>query len=518
MIYFDLLYPSKEDRESGRSEIRVNDELFDDLQLIKLISGDIMNESDYVKFKTEIAYLPTDKEVILFRQRVLEDYKNNPLFISDLLQVCSKLKEKTPERKYNIWDTPIPYHKKLKEYLDLLKYNYAILYSTKFNDDYHFESEVFQNVVKFLNNQAYQDNLMEIINKVSDVLDAKSIEFSVNNTFGLILNHVRLVSLKNEMQIPFMVEGKWRKKSIVNEECYLDASQDWILESNLNEIYTKTLIRLCDFIIQVNNCIVKAFKNIERDSSYYEIGIKLLKYYKELHIPFCKPEILSTEDSVIDTKDLYNVVLSIKLKKNKDESDLFLQCNDYSNYTGKIAVITGINSGGKTEFLRSLGYGQIFMQLGYMLPAKTYSADIVNYIGTLFSSDEDTDTVHGKLEKELVDIKKISRNMKPRSLLLMNEILATTSEEEGTLIACDVIRAFAETKSNIICVTHLYDLAIIVVNKELILPKGEEAINYIAEMLPDNNGEMYGTYRIVRGRPEKNIWVKEVMKNIRFNI
>jgi hypothetical protein len=94
---------------------------------------------------------------------------------------------------------------------------------------------------------------------------------------------------------------------------------------------------------------------------------------------------------------------------------------------------------------------------------------------------EDIYTVHGKLEQELVGIKKISQQIEHHSLILINELLASTSEEDGTQIAAEVLHAFANTRSNIIFVTHLYELAILAESGKLLLPEGEKAVNYVPD-------------------------------------
>lgn len=281
--------------------------------------------------------------------------------------------------------------------------------------------------------------------------------------------------------------------------------------NNLNEIYSKTLVHLCDFAMKLNRKIVKPFKMMGKEISYYKVGIRLQDIYAKLQINSCLPQISDMKEGRLQFSNLYSLYLLMKYyKEEKTEDIINIQSNCYSNDHGRVAIITGVNSGGKTIFLQSIGMAQILMQLGFYVPAASYHSSIASYIASLFAKEEDQNTIHGKLEKELVSIHELSRNIKQNSLILMNEILATTSEEEGSRIMADVIRAFSITKSNILFVTHFRQLADMVENQSMILEEGERAVNYTTESIHAEGGRVK-TYHIVPGKPQKDIWEQELI-------
>lgn len=513
MIYLDLLYPTRELREEKRINKTVSNNLTLDLQLQEFICSDIMSKKEFDQLCSEIDYLPVDEQIIKYRQEVLQDFINNPRFIKHLMEVCEKLTYKPPERKYNIYSQPVALHDKLKDYIDLVKNNFKILFESYLTPEKELKSEVMIKLLQFLSDPRHKTNAKEIINQITATLDAQAVEYSLKFTYGQSMSHVQIVNLKSDNVVP-MKDGKgWRKNKIIDTEHYVDASVNWILENNLNDIYQNTLLKLCDYMQRLNNRIVLTFKQLYQDSTYYNIGVNLYRLCCNYQLPVCKPAILQSHENKIEAKELYSLYLTVQLHKQEEQERIKgIQSNNYTNNQGKIVIITGVNSGGKTIFLQSVGLAQLFTQLGFFVPATSYTSSIAQYIGTLYAMSEDIHTVHGKLEQELVSIRQLTQQIKKHSLILINEILASTSEEDGTVIAADVIKALAHTNSHILFVTHLYDLAVMADNGELPLPEGITVINYITERLADDDGELHGTYHIIPGQPLKDIWEKNLIE------
>lgn len=512
MIYLDLLYPTKELREESRINKTASDNLITDLCLQEFICSDIMSKKEFDQLCSEINYLPVDEQIIKYRQDVLQDFINNPRFIKRLMEVCEKLTYKPPERKYNIHSQPTPLHEKLKDYADLVKNNFRILFESYLTPETELKSEVMIKLVEFLSNPKHKTNANEIINQINTVIDGQAVGYSLDFTYGKCMNFAQIAYIKNDNVIPMKEVKGWRKNRIIDYDHYVDASADWILANNLNEIYQKTLLKLCDFMQKLNNRIVLTFKQVYQDSVYYNIGVNLYKLCLTYQVPVCKPTILSSCDNLLEAKDLYSLYLTVQLHKQDNQEGIkAIQSNNYTNSHGKIAIITGVNSGGKTIFLQSLGFAQLLTQLGFFVPASSFTSSIAQYIGSLYAMSEDLQTVHGKLELELVNIKKLSKHIQKHSMILVNEILASTSEEDGTVIAADMIRALAHTNSHIVFVTHLYDLADMADNRKLFLPPGVNAVTYITERIADDNGQLHGTYHIIPGKPLKDIWEQNLI-------
>lgn len=504
MEYFDLLYPSEEKRIQGRKK-SISKSLLSDLQMHELVKNGLIEETDYQFLMTEMEYLPTDPEIIQYRQTILLDLIRNPIFMNEFENLCTTLREKVTDKKYDIWEPATPIYKNLLEYIRVLSLNKHILFNTKLTIEHEMESDLFRNVLDFLQTEDYSKALSEIITQMKSVLESDAIQYRVSYAYGKVIQYLEIDVVHSDQVAPTIKKRGLLKKNIVNDSNLISAD-NIILSNNLNEMYTKTIIKLCELAARINNVIVLPLKKMAKELRYYRIAIKIYNLCNEARIHQCMPDLTQRSRGRLAINQL------CPLQLFQPRMQRSLTTNDYSNEDGKIAIITGANSGGKTIFIQSLGIAQIFMQLGYFVPAMSYDADVMNYIGSLFTNIEDVDTIHGKLEQELVDVKEIAKELKPNSMLLMNEILATTSEKEAAQIMAEIIRAFSVSESNILCATHMCSFAEMVEDKTLILESGQKAINYIAEQRVDENNKRYNTYHIIKGKPNRIMWEDELIQ------
>ena len=96
------------------------------------------------------------------------------------------------------------------------------------------------------------------------------------------------------------------------------------------------------------------------------------------------------------------------------------------------------------------------MQCGMMVPASVYGNDIYDNILTHFSRREDQAMNRGRLEEELKRMDWIVKSIRGNSLVLLNESFASTTEQDASIIAEDIVRAFYDNGITTYMVTHLY--------------------------------------------------------------
>ncbi len=516
MVWFDLLYPSEEKWEQGKAGERVSASLAHDLQLERMVEDHVLDREEFAGLCQELEHLPVDREVILFRQEVLQDLIHNPHFLDKCSDFCKRLKNNVPTKR-NIWNPAEPVYKNLEEHIGILEANYHALCTANLGADTEFKSGALAQLAYFLENNEYKDRLREIIGLLKEILTAGAVRYLPEYTFGQVMESVVIQGLSRENT--YVTKEKGLLKKTVVDRDYLIPADNIILSNNMEEIYSKTIVRLCDFASRLNSTIVNAFRRIQREVPYYRAGIRLYEMYRGRELQPCLPQVEEGCGAGMEFTNLYPAHLLAR--KPVDE----IQSNSYSNKEGRIAVITGHNSGGKTTFLQAVGTAQIMMQLGFFVPADFYRASAAAFICSLYAGNEDADTIYGKLEQELMAVKTAAARLKEGSLLLMNEIFATTSEKEGADIAAEVLHAFSHTHSHIIFVTHLKGLADMVEDKKLALADGEYAVNYVTEQ-KEQTEQIEGTkqaegtgagvkrvkktYRIVKGHPEAGIFEREL--------
>lgn len=522
MVWFDLLYPSEEKWEQGKACDKVSTSLAHDLQLERMVEDRVLNREEFTGLCQELGHLPADREVILFRQQVLQDLIHNPHFLDKCSDFCKRLKNNVPTKR-NIWNPADPVYKNLEEHISVLEANYHVICTANLGADTKFQSDALVQLSYFLESNEYKDRLREIIGQLKEILAAGAVRYLPEYTFGQVMESVIIQGLSRENT--YVMKEKGLLKKVVIDRDYLIPADNIILSNNMEEIYSKTIVRLCDFASRLNSTIVNAFRRIQREIPYYRAGVRFYEMYRGLELQPCLPQVEEGYGAGVEFTNLYPVHLLARKPVGE------IQSNSYSNKEGRIAIITGHNSGGKTTFLQAVGTAQIMMQLGFFVPADYYKASAATFICSLYAGNEDADTIYGKLEQELMAIRAAAGMIKEGSLLLMNEIFATTSEREGADIAAEVLHAFSHTHSHMIFVTHLKCLADMVEDKKLALADGEQAVNYVteqkerteqikgAEPLQEaerNEGTDAGvkrvrkTYRIVKGHPEAGIFEKEL--------
>jgi DNA mismatch repair ATPase MutS len=146
------------------------------------------------------------------------------------------------------------------------------------------------------------------------------------------------------------------------------------------------------------------------------------------------------------------VCLTFKIDRRVVGNDLSADGRDF-------VIVTGANQGGKTTFLRSLGLAQLMMQCGMFVPAESFSANLCSHVFTHYRREEDATMKSGKLDEELKRCSAIVDQIAPDAILLFNESFASTNEREGSEIARQITSALLERRAKIVFVTHLYDFA-----------------------------------------------------------
>lgn len=201
-------------------------------------------------------------------------------------------------------------------------------------------------------------------------------------------------------------------------------------------------------------------------------------------LPICFPKVCSNKDISFSGLKECSMALARHIE---------VIGNDVDIRDKMLLVVTGANQGGKSTFLRSIGIAQVMMQCGLFVSAESYESGIFSGIYTHFTRREDVQMNSGRLDEELGRMEQMIRHLKPDSLMLLNESFATTTEQEGSEIAYDIIRALIEAGVKVLTVTHLLSFAKKCCNQGM---KGAEFLS--AERL--ENGER--TFRMVQGEPE----------------
>ena len=190
---------------------------------------------------------------------------------------------------------------------------------------------------------------------------------------------------------------------------------------------------------------------------FYNRWAELTEKLQATGMPVCKPEILEPDERNCTFKDVYNLKLAIN-KIRGEEINIIVNDFDFSDER-RIYILTGPNRGGKTIFTQAIGLAMLMAQWGVYIPASAAAVSPCDNIYTHFPADENDTVDLGRLGEESQRLSGIFEVATRRSLLLLNESLATTSVAEGVFIAKDVVKSMRYLGCRAIFNTHMHELA-----------------------------------------------------------
>jgi len=226
---------------------------------------------------------------------------------------------------------------------------------------------------------------------------------------------------------------------------------------NARFILTEALYHIDTTLTAITNNVYEVFHGFSRELMFYEVALSCAQFLSDADVPLCLPEVLPMEADIIEAKGLRDMFLAAGGKKGDD-----IIPNDMC-YDGSTAgiLIRGMNNTGKTTFLRSVGIAQIFGQAGLPVCADSARISIREAVFTHFSSAEEefvTGDTSGRFEGEVKEMAKMIDNLRPYSLIILNETFQTTAYSEGASGIYNIITVFPRMKSKFIFVTHLLKL------------------------------------------------------------
>jgi len=160
-------------------------------------------------------------------------------------------------------------------------------------------------------------------------------------------------------------------------------------------------------------------------------------------LPLCRPQIAPPDARTSEIEGLYNLNLALRLLSRSPGDNLSeaIIPNDIAfNDEGRIFVLTGPNRGGKTTYTQAVGLVHLLAQAGLFVPAQRARISPVDHIYTHFPVEERPEMEAGRLGEEAQRLNTIFARATRRSLVLLNESLASTSFSESLYLARDIVR------------------------------------------------------------------------------
>jgi len=125
---------------------------------------------------------------------------------------------------------------------------------------------------------------------------------------------------------------------------------------------------------------------------------------------------------------------------------------------GRVVIITGPNSGGKTAYCKTIVQIQLLGQMGCYIPASKAQLVPAEHIYYQVPDPGQLDAGMGRFGHELKRTREIFFNATPRSLVVLDELSEGTTFEEKMTISEYILKGFHKLGASTLLVTHNHEL------------------------------------------------------------
>jgi hypothetical protein len=485
-MFYSILYPGRE--EADRVQNAVMPSCFNDLFLDKIVSAALKNRAEFRL--EEFYYTPLrNKSEVAYRHDVLRNlseglFEPTKQFSSTIHFAGLDIKNTSAylaadKSKHGCWLTR-------GRYLDAVrKYCEAIIGYWETLNNNPLKSQGLSDFAEYLGEYiktegfiSLHKDAVSLSQKLSDIeycMLISSGNIRVRRYEGQEDQSKRIIELFRRFQCGTVTN--YRRRTMESpraahvEEAVLDL---------LSGIYKDEFEILRGFCVKYGNITDGVILRFAREVQFYISWLDYIEPMKSVGLEFCFPEI-ADNDGIFYVNNGFDLALAEALSPQKPVTNDFILTPPE-----RIIVVTGPNQGGKTTFARAFGQAHYFASLGLSVPGSGASLKLFDKLLTHFEREENIDTLNGKLADELQRLKELFINATPDSVIIINEIFASTTTDDALSLGEKMMDKIASLRCPAVCVTFLDELA----------SHGPETVSMMSTV--DEDDETRRTYKIIR--------------------
>lgn len=199
----------------------------------------------------------------------------------------------------------------------------------------------------------------------------------------------------------------------------------------------------------------RTIATFDREVQFYISFFAHIAPLRAAGLKFCYP-VITKSAGEISTEKGFDLALAAKLSAKAKP----VVTNEFHlSNSERIFVVTGPNQGGKTTFARMFGQLHWLGCLGLLVPAASARLFLFDQIFTHFEREESISTLHGKLQEDLVRTHKILSAATARSIVIVNELFASTSLHDAVFLGRKILEGLSSLDLPCVFVTFLDELS-----------------------------------------------------------
>jgi DNA mismatch repair protein MutS len=485
-------------------------------ELVNSLSTD-RRYSPYIR--QALAALNTDAEVLRWRQAVMTDLLQNPALVESLLDLLPRfanLRQNTGmgnSRQRNLLLETSDRLAELDIYTELVSDLHALLKNVPLKSAALIDIRT--NLAALLENPNFQELRQQLQELRGPLENITSLTIGINLDLELRPSSAVLLSING---YAFGEPASFLEKLIGVRMSDMDETgiaplnhlpQDREIRfltplfQDLDRLMTQIAQPIARALNRYTRVSSGALANLEYEVAFFCAAARFAQNLSQRGVPFCLPEIAPVDSRITEIDGLVNVLLCVRPEQPISSDAAF-------NDDGRIAILTGPNSGGKTTYLRAVGLAQVMFQAGVFVPARGARISPVDRILTHFPALENRQ--QGRLAEEAGRLREIFQQATPNSLVLLNETFSSTASGEALYLAQDILCGLRALGVRAVYATHLVELAERIEELQKTVAGDSDFFSLVAGVQFDDSGQAAPTFEIQRGLPLGRSYAQEIAR------